>query len=945
MLHNEAFDLSLFRARIKNLQSCQESHNSKFYEKAERDGLRKEIVQYELSNKKYSADYFRRDVVSVLREQVSSASPSDIIWNPPPAGEGVIGTLQFGSHSNSHPLHSKYFRSEHSKRKKEVMGAPDANSVWYDDDRLKSFIGFLQVFTDKTVTTLKVGGIAAHVVHVTFLNFTKAFRRKLIHSGKTMVGFLPTRTTEVAECSSDSSHVPKSTELIVNDDDVELDVGYGKVSSVEEAEETDDKEIVALLDKVLLTSTSTGRGVKMGLIHATMTKMLQPLLDLTITGFKIPFGLCTWVCYPMFMSYCCDIPEAKDMSAVRHGLLTNCPCHRCLVSFPDITDLGRGEARHHRGSLETRDEIILRMEGSETGILCKTTGKRVTVSEQCKQMLQKLSLAPYPSFLENILRQQRLFLPSSLYDIFTYEPLHNLHLGISKLLKTLTYELIGSDKIVTFGTPKRPPRKMKFCTRRVPVLRACNSFLRVMKNDCSSASIHIDFSTKEESSRLNGIFLDSGMRGMLEGKDYRNLDYFFPFVAAFVDRITGCVTNGITTVHTMYSNLLEMIFTDVEDHGMNDRKAHDMDALVMDLKRECKDVFAEHVQKGLYTLKFHLLDHLAEDMARYGSLEFLNSGPYEFFNTVVKKHYRDTSKRKKTAIEETAKNLSTELHRLTLDGQALVASGTAVDQSDERNPRKQYLVRDGIIVNLREMKDLLREVNEMSQAVRSTLRTVVLSALPAFDLTVLTSLIDDHVKKMNFGVLDYDITITVVKSGYIEAFQTPSLSSFDASSCRVLYLPSDSVRKGRKRVFATAEFGPPKKKKHSTIFMRGESHGDQDEFWFAKVIVLFRMTCEEHRYSEEFALVRFYICTPPSDYIDDTLGCICLRWETEDGNDHSRTAVSENDSIEAGEQYGLIPFQSICGTCEVVRSNYAIHPFTQELPWTHHKFYVNRFLP
>ena len=43
MLHNEAFDLSLFRARIKNLQSCQESHNSKFYEKAERDGLRKEI--------------------------------------------------------------------------------------------------------------------------------------------------------------------------------------------------------------------------------------------------------------------------------------------------------------------------------------------------------------------------------------------------------------------------------------------------------------------------------------------------------------------------------------------------------------------------------------------------------------------------------------------------------------------------------------------------------------------------------------------------------------------------------------------------------------------------------------------------------------------------------------------------------------------------------------
>lgn len=69
-------------------------------------------------------------------------------------------------------------------------------------------------------------------------------------------------------------------------------------------------------------------------------------------------------------------------------------------------------------------------------------------------------------------------------------------------------------------------------------------------------------------------------------------------------------------------------------------------------------------------------------MARYGSLDFLNSGPYELFNTVVKKHYRHTSKRKRTAIKEMPKNLSTELHRLSLDGKALVASRRAVDQSD-----------------------------------------------------------------------------------------------------------------------------------------------------------------------------------------------------------------------------------------------------------------------
>ena len=67
-----------------------------------------------------------------------------------------------------------------------------SNVVWYDGSERKSFVGFLQVFTDKTVTSLKVGSVTAYVVHVTLLNATKKFHRKLIQSGKTIVVFLPT---------------------------------------------------------------------------------------------------------------------------------------------------------------------------------------------------------------------------------------------------------------------------------------------------------------------------------------------------------------------------------------------------------------------------------------------------------------------------------------------------------------------------------------------------------------------------------------------------------------------------------------------------------------------------------------------------------------------------------------------------------------------------------
>ena len=411
------------------------------------------------------------------------------------------------------------------------------------------------------------------------------------------------------------------------------------------------------MDKVLLTSTATGRRVKMGILHNSMMEILQPLLDVCITGFKIQREHCTLICYPMFMSYCCDIPEAKDMSAVRHNLNTRCPCHRCLVPLSDITNLSTGKQRLHTGTNWIRTEINNRMKMQDEEGLRKGRGEEVSALDFSENLLKQESLSPLPSFLEFIVQRYPSFLPPSLYEIFTYEPLHNLHLGISKLLKTLTFELVGSEKTVSFISAKNS-NKAKFSSKRTPILRACNSLLRAIEEDSTTTSIHVDFSTKETSSALNGLFLESGIRGMLEGKDYRNLDYVFPFVAAFIDRVTGCEEGGITTVHTVYSNLPFILFTEVEQHGVSHIEGLKIGALIKRLKKECKRVFDPYVQKGLYTLKFHLLDHLVEDLLKYGSLDYLSAGPYEYYNTVVKKHYRGTSKRKTTALEETANRMS-----------------------------------------------------------------------------------------------------------------------------------------------------------------------------------------------------------------------------------------------------------------------------------------------
>ena len=78
------------------------------------------------------------------------------------------------------------------KRKIQVMSTQETNAIWYEGAHEKSVVGFQQSFTKKTVMSLKVDGVSAYVVHVTFLSVTNKLHRKLIQNGKTIVSFLTT---------------------------------------------------------------------------------------------------------------------------------------------------------------------------------------------------------------------------------------------------------------------------------------------------------------------------------------------------------------------------------------------------------------------------------------------------------------------------------------------------------------------------------------------------------------------------------------------------------------------------------------------------------------------------------------------------------------------------------------------------------------------------------
>lgn len=46
--------------------------------------------------------------------------------------------------------------------------------------------------------------------------------------------------------------------------------------------------------------------------------------------------LIDWKCVPPLASYCCDIPEAEDMSAMCHGVVVKRLCGRCMVTAEDF---------------------------------------------------------------------------------------------------------------------------------------------------------------------------------------------------------------------------------------------------------------------------------------------------------------------------------------------------------------------------------------------------------------------------------------------------------------------------------------------------------------------------------------------------------------------------------------------------------------------------------
>ena len=141
---------------------------------------------------------------------------------------------------------------------------------------------------------------------------------------------------------------------------------------------------------------------------------------------------------------------------------------------------------------------------------------------------------------------------------------------------------------------------------------------------------------------------------MLEAKDFRALAMVFPFIGAHIDgRCSEASSAPITSVYTQCSDLLNFIR---RDHLPPDWSETDLQALQhssIAFKSLVFQIFHPFHPTQLAFLKFHLLDHLVEDLLSRGSIQHMDVGVYENSHLIFKSQYKRTFRRRSTAMQDT----------------------------------------------------------------------------------------------------------------------------------------------------------------------------------------------------------------------------------------------------------------------------------------------------
>ncbi|MEM9680054.1 MAG: hypothetical protein AAF901_06990 [Bacteroidota bacterium] len=677
--------------------------------------------------------------------------------------------------------------------------------------------------------------------------------------------------------------------------------------------------------------------------------------------------------------HCGDIPECKDMLGIKYSHVTAKPCFRCCVPSGQLKLYQQNDHR----SLEMTEQIFREYE-SKKERHGRTVAIKVMDDESMVPVRPALSDFPFVGITPVL----------DIYNIYSVEPMHLFHLGISKMLKICATDRLKSLALETYNMTKNRGYSIPFQSIRTVVIKQLNYFIEEVCNNADTMRIEGNFRRDDGKSGLNGLFKDEGLVGMIEAKAMKNIDKVSPFLGAIIDRCCNEEEKSpVTRVFTHYVELMKLCCGYGPEVTWNDEKFGRLTEKIKEFKKEGVEVFGESQKSGMGTLKWHLLDHIRYVLERLGGLRFCDASLFEYTHKLFKILYGLTSMRKTTSFQETVDNINKNMdNQIVSNKKKRVRCHEEEDRDSAKWTRKEkgnvvrhflkcclldFLVHIQQQNAIQEMKHFKHQAisRDIPEKVKQFLKNTGQEAteiIARLLCEVLKSDIEDSTLLKN-------IELKFSKSYYVRGRYAPTLDNQTSINGEgKVYVDSTAQRK-MQRVVASQNFYGKDNMRYDNVILAADQGGKEQtdgkmELWFAKVLGFINLeskgvirpgtnTCMIHNrddcktchpdYVNQYAFVKYYDVlseeSVPIDEIDKCLNCIRLCWSK------SNPVQKDRDS---GKVYGLCPVDSIEGRIHVVEfsgmlelidgsntyKEKVIQKVGPEKRWEGKTFYVNIFI-
>ena len=250
------FDFNNFRSKVRNIADCHKivtKYTTSFFLN---NGLRETPITTHLpSSQHVSSTLYLSNPVSVIERQLRALHHFDDIQYRPP-----FPLCTEPDQATNGPLHTPHFQSLYNNMRSHIISQSPDDCFWndYAVSAPKSMVCFLQLFTDKTATSLSSVAYTAYPIHIVVLNTNPERREWLINNGLTILGFLPATT---------SSPTSSSISLIDGDD----------TDNLPPVNDTDETPYILLDDDIELTSDTAGRETSMLVLQNCLKRCLTEI--------------------------------------------------------------------------------------------------------------------------------------------------------------------------------------------------------------------------------------------------------------------------------------------------------------------------------------------------------------------------------------------------------------------------------------------------------------------------------------------------------------------------------------------------------------------------------------------------------------------------------------------------------------------------------------------